>query len=130
MTLLDVDVNDAQEPKVVPGDEEYELRILDVTIDNDKNGEPYMLPRFEVVDEPLAKDFTKFYRLPHQGLDEKQMNRAKWQIKILLETFSLPTSGSLPVEDMKGCTGWAILGVEENEQWGEQNYIKKLVKRG
>ncbi len=126
-SLLDIDVSSAEEPKVVPADEEYKLRILDATIDRDKNDEPYLLPRFEVVDEPLAKDFTKFLRLPHDGLNEKQLARAQWNLKLFLEAFDLPTKGRLDPEDLKGKVGWAILGIEDNEQYGEQNFIKKFI---
>jgi len=126
-SLLDIDVSSAEEPKVVPADEEYKLRILDATIDRDKNDEPYLLPRFEVVDEPLAKDFTKFLRLPHDGLNEKQLARVQWNLKLFLEAFDLPTKGRLDPEDLKGKVGWAILGIEDNEQYGEQNYVKKFI---
>jgi len=126
-SLLDIDVDDAQEPKVVPADEEYELRIIDAKTDTNKDGNPYLLPRFEVVGEPLAKDFTKYLGLPHEEMDAKQLNRAKWALKNYLECFGLPTAGQLVVGDMVGSTGWGILGVEDNEQYGEQNYVKKFI---
>jgi len=126
-SLLDIDVSSAEEPKVVPADEEYKLRILDATTSRDKNDEPYLLPRFEVIDEPLAKDFTKFLRLPHDGLNEKQMARAQWGLKLFLEAFDMPTKGQIDAEDLKGKTGWGILGIEENAQYGEQNYVKKFI---
>ena len=129
MTLLDIDVTDAQEPKVVPADEEYELRIIDAKTDTNKDGNPYLLPRFEVVGEPLAKDFTKYIGLPHEEMDAKQLHRAKWALKSYLECFGLPTSGQLVVGDMVGLTGWGILGVEDNEQYGEQNYVKRFIAR-
>lgn len=128
-SLLDIDVGDAQEPKVVPADEEYELRIIDAKTDVNKDGNPYLLPRLEVVGEPLAKDFTKYIGLPHEEMDAKQLNRAKWALKNYLECFGLPTSGQLVVGDMVGSTGWGILGVEDNEQYGEQNFIKKFIAR-
>jgi len=126
-SLLDIDVSGAEEPKVVAADEEYKIRVLDATSAIDKNGEPYLLPRFEVVDEPLAKDFTKFLRLPHDGLNAKQLARAQWALKLFLEAFDMPVKGQIDVEDLKGKTGWAILGVEDNEQYGEGNYVKKFI---
>jgi len=128
-SLLDIGegVADAPEPKAVPADEEYKIRILSATQDMDKNQEPYFLPRFDIADQPLSKDFTKFIRIPHSGLDEKAMARARSQLRIFLECFGLPTSGQIDLEDMQGKTGWAILGVEETEQYGEQNYIKKFI---
>jgi len=128
-SLLDIDVGDAQEPKVVPADEEYELRIIDAKTDTNKDGNPYLLPRLEVVGEPLAKDFTKYIALPHEEMDAKQLNRTKWALKNYLECFGLPTEGKLVVGDMVGSTGWGILGVEDNEQYGEQNYVKKFIAK-
>jgi len=126
MGFLDIDFNDVQEPTAVPGDEEYKLRIVDVRQADDKNGAPYMLPRFEIQGEPAAKEFTRFLRLPHDGLDAKQLNSCKWQLKNFFEAFDLdPNMAS--IEDMIGAEGWAILGLEESEQWGEQNYIKKFI---
>lgn len=126
-SLLDIDVTDAPEPKVVPANEEYKLRIIDATSDRDKNDEPYLLPRFEVVDEPLAKDFTKFLRLPHGELSEKQLIRVNSDIRKYLEAFELPNPFKGDPAEMKGHTGWAILGVGDDEQYGEQNYIKKFI---
>jgi len=126
-SLLDIDVTDAPEPKVVPANEEYKLRIIDVTTDRDKNDEPYLFPRFEVVDEPLAKDFTKFLRLPHGELSEKELIRVRSDLRKFLEAFELPNPFKGDPTDMKGKTGWAILGVGEDEQYGEQNYIKKFI---
>jgi len=127
MSLLDVDVDDAQEPKVMPADEEYKLRTTRGTIDTDKNDEPYMLVFFEVVDEPLAKDLSHFFRLPHSGLDAKQSNRVKWDLKIFQEAFSIPSLQGIDESDLGGFEGWAILGVREDDTYGEQNSIRKFI---
>jgi len=127
MSLLDVDVSNAKEPKVLDSGSEVKLRITGVTVDNDKNDEPYMMPRFEIVDEPMAKDFTHFFRLPHDGLDEKQMNRAKWNLKVFYEAFEIDSSHGVETDDLQGATGWAILGVGDNQEYGEQNFIRKFV---
>ena len=74
MSLLDMNLGDAQEPKAVPADEEYKIRILTCRSDNDKNGNPYLLPMFEIPDQPTSKGFTKFLRVPHGDMDAKQMN--------------------------------------------------------
>ena len=127
MSILDMNLGDAVEPKVVPADEEYKLRILTVRSDNDKNDAPYLLPMFEIPDQPLSKGFTKFLRVPHQDLDAKQMNSAKWAMKLFLQCFDMDPSRPLDPEELTGKEGWAILGVEDSEQYGEQNYVKKFV---
>lgn len=128
-SLLDIGdgIADAPEPKVVPAGEEYKLRILDCRQDIDKNQHPYIMPRFDVDSEPHAKDFTCFIGLQHDEMDEKERFRARSDLRKFLEAFGLPTSGQLDIEDMKGKTGWAILGVKEDDQYGEQNTIRKFI---
>jgi hypothetical protein len=126
MGFLDIDISDVKEPTAVPGGEEYKLRISDVRQADDKNGAPYILPRFEISGEPTAKEFTKFLRLPHDGLDAKQLNNCKWQLKLFFDTFDIDPS-NIDLEDMIGAEGWAILGLEESDEWGEQNFVKKFI---
>lgn len=125
MTFLDIDVSSAIEPRAVPADVEYELRIIEVKHGVDKNGNPYIMPRFEVINEVGAKDFTKFYGLPTNSDDAKKKNSKAWAIKALCTAFKLNANSD--TDTWAGATGWAILGVEENEQYGPQNYIKKFV---
>ena len=125
--LSDVNVNDAVEPTAVPGDQEYKLRVVDAKEDLDKNDEPYLLPRFEIVGEPTAKEFTKFLRLPHDGQTDKQKNSCKWALKVFFDTFEVEQSMIEEPEDLIGHEGWAILGLEDSGEWGEQNYVKKFI---
>ena len=81
MSFLDLEnLDDAKELGVAdPG--EHEIRITEVRSADDKNGKPYLLPRFELADGTLCKDFSKFLRLPHGELDAKQLNNARIQLK-------------------------------------------------
>jgi len=127
MSMLDMNLGDAQEPKAVPADEEYKIRILTCRSDNDKNGDPYLLPMFEIPDQPTSKGFTKFLRVPHQDLDAKQLNSAKWTMKMFLEAFGMDPGRPFDPEELSGKEGWAILGVSDDEEYGEQNYVKKFI---
>jgi hypothetical protein len=131
MTLVDLDsldIENAPEPTVVDADEEYKLVIISVTTGVDKNDFDYILPRLEVEDNPLAKDFTYFVHLPTDGMTEKKLLKVTYQLKMFLKCFGVSTTGKLnPEEDLPGRDGWAILGVDEDEQYGEQNYVKRLI---
>jgi len=109
MGFLDYDLNDAVEPTAVPGDQEYKLRITSCTQSLDKNNKPYLLPRFEIVGEPTAKEFTKFLRLPHDALDDKQLNNTKWMLKLFFEAFEVDPSSVDSPDALIGHEGWAIL---------------------
>jgi len=123
MVMLDLDVGDAQEPITVAADTEAKLRIVSGKLSQNKD---YLVPRFEIVDEPLAKEFTHPIQLPHGEMSDKELNRAKWNMKVFLDTFELPSQFS-PEDDLPGAEGWAILGLQESDDYGEQNTIKKFL---
>ena len=126
MAFLDMNFDDVVEPTVAPADAEYKLRILDVKEGTNKNSEPYLMPRFEICDVVGAKDFTKYLGLPAPSMDAKKLNNTKYALKTFMDAFGLEYASD--PADWVGAEGWAILGVEENEQYGPQNYVKKFVK--
>lgn len=129
MSLLDMNFDDAVEPTVVdPG--EYKIRIVDVKVAENKSGNPYVLPRFEIPDEPTAKEFTKYMGLPHDDMNEKQLNSAKFNMKKFCLAFGIDPAAPGEPDDWKGLEGWALLGVEENDEYGDQNYVKSFIKQG
>ncbi len=131
MSMLDLaslDLENAPEITVVDANEEYKLRILDCRIGVDRNGHDFILPRFEVVNEPTSKDFTHFLSLPSEGMDEKKINKVKNALKVFFLCFDVDLSRKLnPEDDLTGQEGWGILGVSDDEEYGEQNYIKKFI---
>jgi hypothetical protein len=129
MGFLDINLSDAVEPNVVPGEEEYQIRLLSITEGTDKNGYPYILPRFDIPDHPTSKDFTKFLYLPRDGMDSKELNKIKWNLLNFLNAFNIDHSQQIDLNMVGGSTAWAILGVSENEQYGEQNYVKKFIAK-
>lgn len=133
MSLFDgMDLDNAQEPVAVDANSEVKLRILGVTVGKDKNGLDYLMPRFEIVGNEFAKDFTKFLGVPNAemkaAVDAKKFERAKWAMKEFMATFGIdPSRPGDPEDDWPGQEGWAILGKENSDQYGEQNFIKKFV---
>lgn len=130
MSILDLsneDFDNVIEPQPVePG--EYKLIIAEVKMDNDKNDEPYLMPRFEIEGQVGAKDFTKFLRIPHKGLDEKKMNNAKLHLKRFADAFGINLAQPLDVDDLAGLEGWALLGVDKGDsEYGPQNYVKQFI---
>lgn len=126
MAFLDMNFDDVVEPTVAAADAEYKLRILDVKEGTNKNGEPYLMPRFEICDVVGAKDFAKYLGLPSPSMDAKKLNNTKYGLKTFMDAFEIDYASD--PADWVGSEGWAILGVEENEQYGPQNYVKKFVK--
>lgn len=126
-TFLDVDSGDAVEPMAVPAGE-HKVRVLSGTVDTDKNGDPYFLPRFEVPSVATSKDFTDYIRLPNDSMTDKQLNTAKWRLEAFKQCFGLKSKGKINLaNDLPGLEGWAILGMRDDPEYGEQNFIRKYI---
>lgn len=128
-TILDIDFTGTVEPKAYPGGKEYKLRLLDTVKSTDKNDDPYILPRFEIVGKTDSKDFTKYLPLPTKDMNDKKLNRVKFDIQCLYECFGIPIKAKINIDDYKGKEGWAILGYKEDEEFGPQNFIKKFLAK-
>lgn len=132
MSILELDLEGATEPTIVDADEEYKLRIVSCgEIRQDKKGNDYILPRFEIPDSPASKEFTKYLKLATkknlEGLSAKQINSLKWGNTQFFECFKVDPSRLEPGVDLPGKTGWAILGIENDEEYGDKNYVKKFI---
>ena len=136
MSFLDIDTSDAVEPTCVPGDVEYKVRIIayrekeneagvlsEVLIN--QNGEPYISPIFEIPSEPTSKDFNHYLPLPHNGQEKKAYERTKWRLEEFKQCFNIRAGNN--ARDTIGNEGYVILGLKEDPQYGEQNFIKKMI---
>lgn len=127
MSLMDVDVSDAQEPICLPENSEAELRIVRANVN--QTGE-YLVVFFDIPNEPLAKTFSNPFAIPGkiEGRTEKELNNDKWRLKVFYDTFKVDYSQPFdPSDYLPGHTGWAILGVKASEEYGDQNFIKRFV---
>jgi hypothetical protein len=127
MGFLDINLGDAQEPKAAK-EGEYIVRIVDINEGIDKNGHNYLQPILDIPGEPTAKSFSHFLGLPYEGMDEKSRNNSKWRLKLFFEAFGIDHSKTIDTAAIKGRQAWAILGVDSNDQYGEQNFVKKFVR--
>lgn len=130
MSLLDLtsqDLDDVEEPITLEAGTEAELRIIIVNEGTNKNNDPYFMPVFEIVDEPLAKECSDYFGLPCDSMNEKQLHRAKFKIANFGKAFDIDFSRPIDLEDLIGLTGWGILGVSNSEEYGEQNTVRKYI---
>jgi len=125
--LANKGISTETDPEVLEADTECEIRITDVGVDTDKNSHAYFLPRFEPTEHPDAKDFTKFFHIPDDWMDAKRMKSSKNAIRKFAEAFGFDPDEDLDTDNLIGLTGWAILGVEEDAQYGDKNYVKRFV---
>lgn len=131
-SFVDIDTSDAVEPMCVePG--EYQIRIFDLLKDKegnllrtDKNDGKFFMPIFELPAEIAAKTFSKFVGLPNSTMDEKKLNNSKFQLESFKKAFGITEAG-FDLNDLIGRECYAILGKEDNGEYGEQNFVKKFI---
>jgi len=134
--LEDVNFADVVEPRSVSAGEEYRLRIIDVKLDDsgnlptNKNGDKYILPMFEIPDEVGAKNFTTYLGLPGSSMSQKQLNEAKYRISQFLKCFGFdPENPPDDPTELIDNEGYAILGEKFDEEYGDQNTIRRFITR-
>ena len=134
MSMLDLtkkadEIMDAQDPTVAESGTEHKLRIISVREGfAGQNDCPYISPVFECMDNPLVKEFSSFLWVPDETkLTEKQYARSLSEFKNFCKAFDIDLSKPLDCEDdLPGHEGWAILGIKKDDEYGEQNTIRKF----
>ena len=81
MSLVDLHVDDAVEPKTIAEGTEVQVRIVTGSQEVSANNNEYLLAILEVPTEPTAKDFRHMMMLPDDEASEKRQNSSKWRIK-------------------------------------------------
>lgn len=135
MSLLDLteiidEIEEAQEPGIAENGSEHKLRIVSCRGGEAGQNEcPYFSPVFEVTDDPLVKEFSAFLWVPTKSkMSEKQYARSLSDLKNFVKCFDVDITRPLDFEDdLPGHEGWAILGIKNSDEYGEQNVIRKYV---
>jgi len=139
MSLLDLtgmidEIEDAPEPTVADSGTEHKLRIIscrggEAHSKNSGRDCEYISPVFEVPDAPLVKEFSTFLWIPEKKkLTEKDYARALSDFRIFIKCFGIDISQAFEYQDhLPGHVGWAILGIKDNDEYGEQNTIRKFI---
>lgn len=129
-------LDDAIEPRAAE-EGEYTVQLTDWMTDKkgsvvqtDKNDHPYIMPIMEIIESKeaeYAKPFSIFMRIPHEDMNSKDKNAAKWAIKIFCKCFGIDYTQRIDYEDCVGKTGEVLLIVTPDEGYGEQNKVKKFL---
>lgn len=128
--IIRVNSNEVHEPTIIPPNTEVVVRI--VSIKEGKglaSGKPYIMPRLEVPAEPYAKEFNHVVMLPEEDMDEKTRNNTAYRLIQFLTAFGVDVSGEieLDIEDLIGREADAVLDVDDDPTYGEQNRVKYFV---
>lgn len=139
--MFDIDalineVETTNEPVVYEGTEEVKLELCGCRAGTDKRGFDYIMPNFELAEEAGYQMFSKYFALPSSSMDAKERQRCALAIKRFATCFDLDlrqmfdSSGAVDEDYLRGKTGWAILGIKDDPEYGQQNVIKKMIQSG
>ena len=137
MSLIDYsdmeqEINDAQEPTVLPKGTEVKVRIIQVRQEtSEKSGNDYLMPLYEVLGDgmEMVKEVSDFlWVLDKENLSAKDYARALDQFKKFAKCFGIDLSRPFdPEEDLVGLEGWIIVGLRKSDEYGEQNNVSKYI---
>lgn len=127
--LSGVDLDDTFEPTVQEDGVEAELRVVSFMKDKDKNGHEYIMPFFEVADDPHSVEFGDYIRLPDNDMSPKEKNKAILRMRGFSTAFGIDFSQQIDIKaDIVGQTGYAILKVTKDQDGNPTNGIRKYVE--
>lgn len=119
------------ELKVLPAGSEVKLRILEVQVNPDRNGNEQLVVRLDVSDEPLVKEIYWRCHFPNgKAYSEKRNILLARFLKEFCDAFKLDKGNAdHDTSDWLGKEGWAILSVRTDPKYGDQNEIGRWEKQ-
>jgi len=126
MALVDVNVNDAVELKVMEAGE-YQLRCMGAEVKTSQNGNDYLNLRFEIPDATGAEDIFHIMMFPDGG-DARRDNKRKLALIAACQAMDVEYSSGINTDDFLGKSCWAILTIESDAEYGDKNRIRSFVK--
>ena len=107
---------------------EAELKIIGMRAGTDKNGNQYISPMFEVLGfGPNVKDFSRYLGLPGDGRTAKENVSAMSMVSKFAKAFGIDLTKPFSEDEVVGKRGWAILGIEKDQDGEPINKVNKFV---
>ena len=128
-SALESEINQAEAPKLLRKGEEVKARIVSVrTGVSEKNNCAWFMPTFDVPDQPNVKEFNNFFWVLDSKLDPKQFSRELYHTQQFAKAFGIDLSRPFsPEDDLVGKEGWLVVGVQSNDEYGDQNTVTSYV---
>lgn len=123
-TLLSIDFDNVPDLTLLePGD--YQFSVDSAQLKQSSTGKDMIELILVPVSEPTAQAVYEYLILPAEDDDERKKNGKLRRIKDFTRAFSVPNPND--VATWTGATGWAIVGVQSDPQYGDKNRIQKYV---
>ena len=128
MSLIDVNPGEAKELVAVEAGE-YEVSILSAELKESQNkpGNQMIEVNLRIEGEPLAKPLRDWLQLPNGNDDEGSKNRKLLKLSAFCKCFEYDFSAGIETEDLPGLSGRVILGLENSEEFGDQNRVRRYL---
>ncbi len=125
--IFTINLDEAVEPQILD-DGEFLLRVIMAETRVSKTGNKYLNIRFDVPDQPHAEDIYHIIMAPN-GKDAKQDNRNALAAKSFYKAFGIEPdeNWSVDLDSLGGKTGWALLTIKNDEQYGDKNAVRRFV---
>ena len=134
MSFLDIDTSDAKEPGVVEGGKEYKLTLVSYMTDENANmirigkkGQKFFMPVYRIETDEFVKSVSQYIEVPDKDAmdpatyESKKLTLEKWK-----KCFGAPTGG-FDLADLIGNSGFCILKVVHDDEYGDKNEITKMM---
>ena len=137
--MLDFSNDDLESGKelTAANEGEYRLRLKDWKTDDDgkikkftEDDKPFIMPVFEVINCEEAdhtKDINHFLWLVDDWMDAKQKNNARFALREFWTALGIDYRMPIDPESAIGAECDALLIVQEDQGYGEQNRIKRFI---
>jgi len=129
--LLDLHLDQVEDPIPVPGEESYELKITSAQIAPSKSSDRNLIKvSYDIVGHAEAQAVFDNMSLPTKEDDEKNVAFFLQNLKKFCVAFGLDLKDPGEPPTWKGLTAWNILKQKKNEQSGEmENQIGRWEKK-
>lgn len=129
-TLLDLHLDQVEDPTTVPGGEEYQLRIIsaDMKKSNDQTRD-MILVGMQIVDNPTSKTVFENMILPKEGDKDQTVYLSKLRIKQFMQAFGIGLSDPGELSSWVDRTAWAVLKLDEYQGQVSNKVAKWSVKK-
>lgn len=126
MGFMDTDLNEVQDIIVLePG--EYQLRCVKAEVKVSAKGNEYLNLRLDIP-EIINADDVYYMLMAPDGNDPKVDNKRKIALRTACEAFGVPYDAIRNPEMFEGNMVWAVLGVEDDEEYGPKNRVKRIIQ--
>ena len=127
MSFLNINLDDTKEPTVAEAGE-HVVRIAMAEAKKSKAGADMLVLTIELPNEVGVGRIFDYLLAPQESDDDNRVYMRKLSLNRMCECFGYDsTNGGIDTEELIGREGKALISIEDNEEYGEQNRIKRYI---